>query len=230
MVIIIGRGHSGTRIPSKLLYTNNYITGSVNSSFDMIPANFMYKAAQIYSNSTTSLSKYEWKFNTDEPTNEFKQLVENYLKPILDIENKTYFKLPETTLCYPWITQMFPNAHFIHWIRDPRDFCIHGTDRFNVWKIKSEKYDPRKTSAVNCKYQWDIVENTPKPINFIRIKYEDFCLNQTQEIKKLNLFLNDNLKSTETKTTSVQKWKKDPNHIDFPFLKDMILKNYTKLF
>jgi hypothetical protein len=61
----------------------------------------------------------------------FTTLVERYLQHVLaSDEPQRGWKLPETTLIFPWIIRMFPNIKYIHWIRDPRDsWCsarLHG--------------------------------------------------------------------------------------------------------
>jgi hypothetical protein len=233
MIIIIGRGHSGTRVISNLLYSNGYFTGELNKSFDMVPPSMMYSAVQYYGEQVQRMGKFRWKFPQGEPPQAFKQLVKLYLKPIIKSDKEKYFKLPETTLCYPWIVKMFPNAHYIHWIRNPNSFGKHLSDNFSRWNIpvsdNSISYyteigikEERIKAAISCKYQWDIVESIVKPKRFIRIRYEDFCLNQNLEIKKLENFLNKSLTSVEVKTDSVYKWRNDPNHFNFPFLKEMI--------
>ena len=53
---------------------------------------------------------------------EFIHLVETYLQDVLPprIRYENYgWKLPETTLVYPWIVRMFPDAKYIHWVAIP---------------------------------------------------------------------------------------------------------------
>ncbi len=224
MIIIIGRGHSGTRVISNLLHSNGYFTGNLNKSYDMVPPQLMYSAAQFYGDFVQRIGKFKWKFPQGEPPQAFRQLVKLYLKTIIQSDAKEkYFKLPETTLCYPWIIKMFPNAHFIHWIRDPRDFGKHLSDNFDRWNIPHPPIEnDRIRSAISCKYQWDIVESAHRPKRFIRIRYEDFCRDQESQLERLKTFIGKSLKPVEVKTDSVQKWKNDPEHINFGFLKEMI--------
>lgn len=233
MIIIIGRGHSGTRVISNLLYSNGYFTGNLNKSFDMVPPQMMYNAAQFYGELVKRVGKFKWEFPQGEPPQTFKQLVKLYLKPIIQVDGEKYFKLPETTLCYPWIIKMFPNAHYIHWIRNPNSFGKHPSDNFERWNmpissasilsyVNTGVEEERVRAAISCKYQWDIVESIPKPKRFIRIRYEDFCLNQDKEIQRIEKFLNKSLKPVDVKTDSVYKWRNDPKHFNFMFLREML--------
>ena len=72
---------------------------------------------------------------------EFERLVRSYLASVLttDADNRGW-KLPETTLIYPWIVRMFPDIHYIHWSRDPRDSILggHVTDDLADFGIQYE--------------------------------------------------------------------------------------------
>ena len=73
-----------------------------------------------------------------DPDPEFVRLIESFLHTVLEskAENKGW-KIPETTLCYPWIAKMFPDIKYIHWVRDPRDCVLaaHVTDDLSVFNI-----------------------------------------------------------------------------------------------
>ena len=79
------------------------------------------------------------------------------------------WKLPETTLIYPWIVKMFPEADYVFWVRDPRDSILgaHMTDDLTNFGASYEK--PRSMTktlmmrAISWKYQRDIVRATPSP-------------------------------------------------------------------
>ena len=58
---------------------------------------------------------------------EFEQLIRSYLGVVLESPAPHRgWKIPETTLVYPWILRMFPDVKYIFWIRDPRDCVIGG--------------------------------------------------------------------------------------------------------
>ena len=91
------------------------------------------------------------------------------------------WKIPETTLAYPWIIRMFPDIKYIHWIRDPRD-CIlggHKTDDLRDFGIDYPLTDDvRKRRAISWLYQYELMKSTPKPKNYIVVRFEDFILKQ----------------------------------------------------
>ena len=233
MVIIIGRGHSGTRVISQLLYNNGFVTGQINSCYDLIPPEEMYCAAKLFSNKVRLVGDYEWDFNVGKVSLMFEKLVNMYLNCLKEQSGARYFKLPETTLCYPWIVNMFPHAKFIHWIRDPRDLGEHLTDDFHRWRmpvphrllqpwLEKGIESTRIWSAISCKYQWDIVENTPRPKTFLRIRYEDFCTNQQAELHRLEEYLGQELNPVKVRKDRIGKWKKDEDHYEFPFWSSML--------
>ena len=65
-----------------------------------------------------------WDFaplHTMEIDREFKALINTYLEDVVSNQSTNKgWKIPETTLVYPWIVRMFPDIKYIHWIRDPR--------------------------------------------------------------------------------------------------------------
>ena len=233
MAIIIGRGHSGTRVISQLLYNNGYATGPINPCYDLVPPEEMYCAAKLFGERVRLVGDYEWDFHAGRIAPMFQRLVRMYLSCLENKGESRYFKLPETTLCYPWIVKMFPDAKFIHWIRDPRDLGGHLTDDFPRWRmpVPNRLIQPwldrgveaaRIRSAIGCKYLWDIVEETPRPRSFLRIRYEDFCTNQKAELQRLEEYLGRPLKPVGVHSNSVGKWKKDDNHFEFPFWSGML--------
>jgi len=142
LITIIGRGHSGTRSMSHTLTASGVFMGEpLNGSGDLLPPEKMYEACRVFAKYVKYLGGNKWDFdyvNTCKIPKEFTQLIEEYLQSVLNskAENKGW-KIPETTLVYPWIVRMFPDIKYIHWVRDPRD-CIlgaHLTDDLNSFGI-----------------------------------------------------------------------------------------------
>ena len=89
----------------------------------------------------------EWDFDALHSVDidpEFEDLIGEYLADVLkDGSKHRGWKLPETTLIYPWIVRLFPEIKYIHWIRDPRDSIIgrHRTDDLADFGIDYERTD-----------------------------------------------------------------------------------------
>ena len=138
LVTIIGRGHSGTRAISQTLSESGIYMGEpLNESSDLIPPHDMYEACRVFAKYVTYSGNMIWDFSkvlNMDPDPTFVKLIESYLSSVLSSKsiNKGW-KIPETTLVYPWIIKMFPDAYFIQWVRDPRDCTIGGhiTDDLN---------------------------------------------------------------------------------------------------
>jgi len=120
---------------SHTLTASGVFTGEPqNVSGDLLPPEPMYEACRVFARYVTWRGGLSWDWGRAlamDPPREFTQLIEDYLSSVLasDAEHRGW-KIPETTLCYPWIQRMFPEAKFIIWMRDPRDSIIgaHKTD------------------------------------------------------------------------------------------------------
>ncbi len=142
LITIIGRGHSGTRAMSHTLTASGVFMGEpLNRSGDLLPPQPMYDACRVFAPYVKWHGDLLWDWDAamdaDIPA-EFTELIDCYLISLResDAEHKGW-KIPETTLVYPWILRLFPEAKYIFWVRDPRD-CIlgrHLTDHLAEWGI-----------------------------------------------------------------------------------------------
>lgn len=225
MVTVIGRGHSGTRAMSHTLSESGVFMGAhLNKSGDLIPAEDMYEACRVMAKYVEYKGGLTWDFarlHTMKIDPAFTRLVESFLSSVLssDAEFKGW-KLPETTLVYPWIVRMFPDIRYIHWVRDPRD-CIlnaHLTDDLTDFGIKYEKTDDvRKNRAISWKYQREIVKSTPAPKQTISVRFEDMVFDQDATLNRLEAFLGIPLTKIPMRTDSVGRYKTDDGTHMFPF-------------
>ena len=75
------------------------------------------------------------------------------------------WKIPETTLTFPWIVRMFPDVRYVFWIRNPRDCVIgrqhHGQPRRLGRWLPAHRRHPALRRAISWKYQYDLVNATP---------------------------------------------------------------------
>lgn len=202
-----------------------YMGRMINFSGDLVPPQSMYRACQVLSPYVRHLGGFEWDFSAaldaDLP-DEFTMLIEDYLQSVLTTQHERRgWKLPETTLAYPWIVRMFPDAKYIFWVRDPRD-CIrtdHLTDDLSMFGIPCPlARDARERRAISWKYQHDLVRAVPRPDNAIDIRFEDFVLNQEETLGRLEDFLGFDLARIIVRHESIGRWKTDPEAEPIDFL------------
>lgn len=236
LVTVIGRGHSGTRAMSQTLSDSGVYMGEpLNESWDLIPPEDMYEACRVLARYVVYKGGLEWDFSQlhtmpVEPA--FTRLVESYLASVLKrpAERKGW-KIPETTLCYPWIVRMFPDVRYLHWVRDPRDSIIgsHLTDDLSDFGVPYDKpEDVRLMRAVSWKYQREIVRATPAPKHAIHIRFEDFVLKQNATLRRLEQFLGIPLAKVVVNRDPIGRWKTDEgrHYFDF-FAEDMAELGYV---
>jgi len=232
LITVIGRGHSGTRAIALTLQASGvYMGGLLNESTDMLPPQDMYEACRVLARYVKHRGGTDWDFSdvlTGEIDPQFVELVESYLEPVLANHSRFRgWKLPETTLAYPWIARMFPDVYYIHWYRDPRDSILsgHTTDDLADFGVP---YDPTsndfKRRAISWKYQSEIMDQTVASANVIRVRFEDFVLDQENTLRTLEEFLGFALARIAVRPESVGRWKTAGKALDFSFLEQDLLK------
>ena len=96
----------------------------LNPSADLVPPEKMYDACRVMAKYVQWQGNLNWYFDelhTLEIESEFEQLIEGYLESVLSSKTQHKgWKIPETTLVFPWIVRLFPEIKYIFWIRDPR--------------------------------------------------------------------------------------------------------------
>ncbi len=230
LVTIIGRGHSGTRIPSAVLHDNGIFMGKSVAgrvSKDTTPAKPMYETVRYMNKFVKYNGSLQWDishFLDNPPDRQFETLIRGYLRGILAHNSPIKgWKIPETTFTYPWLTQLFPNAFYIIWDRHPYDSVLspHVSDKLERWGIPYEG----NGSIASYKYQYDLIKNTPTPKHLLRVKYEDFCLRPQKWTAEISKFIGHPLKINpkSIKTTSVNKWKTVKDRQDSPVLRKLAL-------
>jgi hypothetical protein len=225
LVIVIGRGHSGTRAISRTLQESGVFMGDeLNESYDLVPATPMYDACRVIARHVRHLGGVTWDFSRlhSMPLDpEFERLVHEYLASVLThAEGARGWKLPETTLAFPWIVRLFPDAHYISWVRDPRDSIIGGhlTDDLRDFGVRIDAVDDVRTMrAISWKYQREIVAATPKPARWIEVRFEDFVLDQERTLARLERFLDRPLARIEVRRESVGRYRTDAELHDFDY-------------
>lgn len=228
LITVIGRGHSGTRAISHTLSASGVFMGApLNESGDLLPPQDMYEACRVLAPHVHWHGGLQWDFSRLhdlEIPDEFKERIHRYLVSVREskAEHKGW-KIPETTLVYPWIQRLFPEIKYIFWIRDPRDCIIGGhiTDNLAEWGIQYPPADDeRMRRAISWKYQYDLVKATPRPANWIEVRFEDFVLRQDETLKRLEAFLGIPLARIPVRPETVGRWREDQGVHDFDFFAD----------
>jgi hypothetical protein len=206
----------------------------LNDAGDLLPPEDMYEACRVMARHVVHLGHNRWDFSrlhTMPIDPAFTRLIESYLASVLtsDAPRKGW-KIPETTLVFPWIVRLFPDIHYIYWIRDPRD-CIlgrHLTDDLSDFGIPYDKTDdPRLRRAISWAYQAELVKATPKPPRWLTVRFEDFVLKQDPTLARLTQHLGFPLAKIPVDPTRIGQWKKDAGTHDFDFLQaDLIEHGY----
>ena len=233
LITVIGRGHSGTRAISHTLYASGvYMGHTLNRSGDKVPPHKLYDACRVMAKHVRWKGGTEWDFDALHSMDidaEFADLINDYLADVLnDRSEHRGWKLPETTLIYPWIVRMFSDIKYIHWIRDPRDSIIggHKTDDLSYFGIEYEKTaDVRRRRAISWKYQYELMKATPKPKNWMLVRFEDFVLQQERVLGLLERFLGFELGRIVMRTDSIGRWRTDEGVHMFDFFADAMEEN-----
>lgn len=237
LITVIGRGHGGTRAMSHTLSQSGvYMGNTLNDSGDLLPPEKMYEACRVIAKYVKWNGGLDWDFSalhTMPIDPAFTKLIEDYLNSVLQSRAvRKGWKIPETTLCYPWIIRMFPDAKYIHWVRDPRDSILsaHKTDDLAEFGIQYDATSElRLRRAISWKYQALIVRGTPKPKHFVSVRFEDFVLKQDETIKQLSEFLSIPLVKIPVRPESVGRWKLKEKARPISFLKSELVEHgYVK--
>lgn len=232
MVTVIGRGHSGTRAISHTLSASGVFMGEpLNESGDLLPPEDMYAASRLFARYVRWKGGLEWDWSAVQTMpipQEFTDLIYSYLKSVLNspAENKGW-KIPETTLVFPWIVRMFPDIKYFFWVRNPRDCVLgsHLTDDLYAWGIDCpEVADIRLKRAISWKYQQDLVKATPKPAHWMEIRFEDFILRQDVTLSRIAAFMGIPIARIEARLDSVGRWKLDQGISYYDFFKEDMLE------
>ncbi|MEX0884798.1 MAG: sulfotransferase [Phycisphaeraceae bacterium] len=229
LVTIIGRGHSGTRAISHTLSRSGVYMGiPQNSAGDLLPPDDIYEACRVIAKHVEYVGELRWDFSklhtmVIDPA--FTRLITSYLASVIDSpggrDGWRGWKIPETTLCYPWIVRLLPDARYIHWVRDPRD-CIlgqHLTDDMTRFGVPvPEAGDESERRAISYLYQAQIMRDTPAPANVVKVRFEDFVLDHPRTLARVGAMLGIELRAVPVRPEAVGRWRTNPEHRELDIL------------
>ena len=199
----------------------------LNRSGDKVPPQEMYDACKVIARYVKWNGGLSWNFShlhTCDIDPEWDRLIDSYLADVVEDESSCRgWKIPETTLSYPWIVRKFPQAKYIHWVRDPRDAILseHTTDDLADFNIPyPETDDVRERGAISWYYQYQVMNITPLPEHVITVRFEDFVLDQERTLQRLEEFLGIPLSRVVVRKGPVGRWKTDTERHDFDFFSE----------
>lgn len=199
-IVVLAKGHSGTRAIAKTLINSGVFMGrDHNGAWDKRPFRPIYDLARLAGSYVDRVGDQEWGFSRlydeDIPEAAFRLLLE-YTEDLAKHPSRVVgWKLPETVLATPWIMRIFlDRLTAIHWVRDPRDATLgeHGTDGLYRWGVDMGKASESRIMWhrwASWKYQQDIVEDAIErwpdhPGRMLRVKAEDFNGRRRAEVKQ----------------------------------------------
>jgi Sulfotransferase family len=222
---VIGRGHSGTRAMSHTLSASGvYMGAPQNDAGDLLPPEDIYEACRVFAKYVTWEGDLKWDFSkvlAMKPDPAFTRLIESFLSDVLESDaEKKGWKIPETTLVWPWILKTFPEIKPIFWVRNPRDCILKGhlTDDLHDFGIEYPQTDDlRERRALSWRYQYELVKASPKPSESVSLRLEDFVLNQDETLAKLGALVGLEMARIPVKPEAVGRFSEDDgvNYFDF---------------
>jgi hypothetical protein len=197
----------------------------LNRSGDLLPPQAMYDACRVFSRYVTWEGGLSWSWDRAleaEIPQDFIDLLDTYLTSVhASPAAHKGWKIPETTLVFPWIARLYPEAKYILWVRNPRD-CIlgrHLTDDLRDFGLAyPETEDDRRRRAISWKYQYDLIQAMPKPAHWMEVRFEDFVLDQAMTLARLEDFLRIPLARIDVKPEAVGRWRYDDGVTYYDFL------------
>jgi hypothetical protein len=200
-VFILGSGRSGTTVTASLMNRlpgvhiakeTGFIGQSVELLRDLANANSRQKLIDVV-NSWLVVEKWlgrasEQGFDDFCQQHQFRG-ASAFIHYVWQIDSPTPWEqlsfigdnTPLYVLSIPWLLELFPDAKFVHVVRDPRDVvCSVMSMRFGA--------DDPIVAAMEWQHSlgcWLMAERMVSPANRIEIRYEDLCMSSTSTLRKL---------------------------------------------
>ncbi|MFZ9046351.1 MAG: sulfotransferase family protein [Cyclobacteriaceae bacterium] len=198
-LVIMGRGHSGTRVFSEFCEMVGYDLDAKNIMSTGDASNIRFtneikKIALCFLKNGDSEKTVKW----------FKAVVWSYYNGLQVSPDNWGWKFPETYLIAPIVIKVFPNAKILHIVRDGRDiaFKTHQTDRPDrplgrlILKNMGVMDKPHYVqAAASWRFQVDGFDRWKSniPINQLHeVTFESFIQDPLDEGQKIADFLGKN--------------------------------------
>ncbi len=190
-VVLMGRGHSGTRVLSRVCTALGLNLGA-SDTLATGDADDQIFTQQIKKVATNNVATTAPQALQERDLVEFQQAVAGYYERLGRPDQQWGWKFPETYLIAPYIAKTFPQARYIHLVRDGRDIAFkrHLTDdpqRTLGWKLLSycgALHLPHYLQAgISWAFQvdnFDRFRSTVPTGQILDVTFEDLCLHSQQ--------------------------------------------------
>ncbi len=200
-IVLMGRGHSGTRVLSWLCTTLGINLGTSHdlATGDADDQKFTQQIKKITLNNIACTEEND--VNSGD-LYRFQKAVSGYYTRLNGPETCWGWKFPETYLIGPYIAKTFPQARYIHLVRDGRDIAFkrHLTDdpkrKLGKKILTSQnvlKQPHHLQAAVSWAFQVDNFDRFRQSVageQILDVTFENLCLKPYEIAENLCNFLN----------------------------------------
>lgn len=198
-LVILSRGHSGSRVLTWLCARLGFELGSSESkpSADTDKC-FTNRIKRIASRSIGIVHRADI---VPADLRAFQRAVSSYRRRLGPSVSRWGWKFPETYLIVPLVTETFPNARFIHLLRDGRDvaFKKHLTDNpakepgRTILKACGALRKPHHVQAGMSwafqVHQFEVAKAEISRDRLLEVQFEDLCANPLPVAERVASFL-----------------------------------------
>lgn len=197
--MLMGRGHSGTRVLSFACMHLDIQLGTSAATGDADDRTFTRTIKKIAARSLTSGAP---ECVREKDLLRFQNAVFKYYKTLGSPQTLWGWKFPETYLIGDYVAATFPRALYIHLVRDGRDLAFkrHLTDDPNralgkklLTHINAMNLPHHLQAAMSWAFQVDLFDEFRKTLNtdqVLDLKFEDICRKPMAAMQAMCKFLN----------------------------------------
>ena len=199
-VVLLGRGHSGTRVLAWMCVHLGVTLGTSGPHIEGDPDDVAF-TNKIKALAARNIDVTSPRHVRESALRRFQAAVATYYAGLGSPSGMWGWKFPETYLIAPYVARTFPLARYLHLVRDGRDlaFKSHLTDnpRHRVGRAVLRACNARGLpdhlrAAASWAYQvdrFDAFRSELPPSDVFDIRFEDLCTAPRQTAERLSAFL-----------------------------------------